>query len=63
VNHLGACAGAGVRDVLGPCHVDCVRTGLIGLGGVDFGVRGAVDHDVTGADESLGRRWIGDVPL
>ena len=33
------------------------------FGGVDLGVGRAVDHDVTGLDEPLGRRRVGDVPL
>ena len=56
-------AGAGVRDVLGPVGVDGVGTGLVGLGRVDLGVGGAVDHHVTGVDEPLGGAGVGDVPL
>ncbi len=59
------CAGtrAGLRDVLGPDGVDGVGPLLVVFGGVDLGVGRAVDHDVTGLDEPLGRRRVGDIPL
>ena len=50
-------------NALGPDGVDGVRPLLVVLGGVDLGVGRAVDHDVTGLNEPLGRRRVGDIPL
>ena len=47
----------------GPAAFTAWARVLVLFGGVDLGVGGAVDHDVTGLDETLGRRRIGDIPL
>ena len=47
----------------GPDGIDGVSARLVGLGRVDLGVGGAVDHHVTGFDESLGCGGVGDIPL
>jgi hypothetical protein len=63
VDEPGAVGGAGARDIGCPGGVDGVRTGLVGLGDIDRGQGGTVDHHVTGGDDRGAGRRVGDVPL